>query len=266
MNSTPMPQSEMNPKTIAQTLRGVPVYTGERVEDLHRNGFLLIQDPSRFCFGVDAVILSAFAKVRKNESVLDLCTGSGVIPILLAGKTAGKRFDGLEIQAESADAARRSVQLNGLSDQINIVEGDVKSALSLFSASAYDVVTCNPPYMRAGAGIPNEDAPRTIARHETLCTLDDVVAASAKLLRPQGRLYMVHRPERLADLMVALRTHSLEPKTLRFVHSRIHKAPVLFLVEAARNGNPSLTVPPPLVIYKDGTDEYTDEINRIYYE
>ena len=257
----------MEPNIITQYINSVPIYHGERVDDLHRNGFLLIQDPSRFCFGVDAVILSDFAKVRPNEDVLDLCTGSGVIPILLAGKTAGRRFDGLEIQAKSADAARRSVQMNNLSAQIQIVEGDVKNALSLFPASSYDVITSNPPYMRAGAGIPNEDAPRTIARHETLCTLDDVIHAAAHLLKPQGRLYMVHRPERLTDLMVALRTHKLEPKTLRFVHSRAHKPPILLLVEATRNGKPSLNVPTPLVIYKDGqTNEYTDEIHKVYYE
>ena len=253
------------PRAIAQTIHDVPIYTGERVDDLHRNGFLLIQNPSRFCFGVDAVILTGFAKVRKNESVLDICTGSGVIPILLAGKTPGQRFDGLEIQTESVEMARRSVQLNGLSDHIDITEGDVKNALSLFPPSSYDVVTCNPPYMRPGAGIPNSDTPRTIARHETLCTLDDIIHAAAKLLKPQGRLYMVHRPERLADLMVALRTHNLEPKTLRFVHSRIHKPPILILVEATRNGKPALTVPPPLVIYENDSDTYTAEIQTIYY-
>ena len=253
--------------TERETINGVPVYAHERVDDLHRNGYLLIQDPARFCFGVDAVILTGFASVRKNEAVLDIGTGSGVIPILLAGKTQGARFDGIEIQSESADAARRSAALNGLADKIRIIEGDVKNMPSLVTAASYDAVTSNPPYIRAGAGIPNGDAPRTIARHETLCTLDDVVRGAAWALKPQGRLYMVHRPDRLTDLLVTLRAHRLEPKTLRHVHSRVHKPPILVLVEAARGGKPSLVVPPPLIIYKDAPgNAYTDEIHKIYYE
>jgi len=257
----------MDENRIKQTINDTPVYIDERVDDLHRNGLLLIQNPARFCFGVDAVLLSGFAAVRANETVLDLCTGSGVIPILLAGKTAGKRFVGLEIQAESVEMARRSVRLNGLAAQIEIVEGDVKNALSLFPASSYDVVTSNPPYIRAGGGVLNEDIPRTIARHETQCVLDDVVYAASRLLVPQGRFYMVHRPERLADVMVSLRAHKLEPKTLRFVHSRIGKPPILILIEATRGGRPALTVPAPLIIYRNETGEdYTDEITKIYYE
>jgi len=252
---------------VTKTIHDVPIYAHERVDDLHRNGFLLIQDPARFCFGVDAVLLSGFAVVRKYEAALDLCTGNGVIPILLAGKTLGKRFDGLEIQTEAAEAARRSAALNGLSDRIEITLGDVKEAAMLYPAASYDVVTCNPPYIKAGAGIPNEDSPRTIARHETLCTLDDVVKAAVRVLKPQGRLYMVYRPDRLTDLLVALRTHRLEPKTLRFVHSRRRKPPILILVEATRGGKPALRVPPPLVIYEGETGEtYTEEAHRIYYE
>jgi len=251
----------------AANMNSIPVHPHERVDDLHRNGLLLIQDPAHFCFGVDAVILTGFTAVRKNETVMDLCTGTGVIPILLAGKTKGARFDGLEIQAESAEMARRSVQLNSLSDRVCIHDGDVRTVREALPGACYDVVTANPPYLRAGAGEPNADAARTIARHELLCTIDDVAAAAAWLLKPQGRLYLVHRPDRLADVFAALRAHTLEPKVLRFVHSRAHKPPILLLVEAVRNGKPSLKVCEPLVIYKNDTgNEYTDEIHRIYYE
>jgi len=244
----------------------IPVHAGERVDDLHRNGLMLIQNPSRFCFGVDAVILSGFTKVNTNETVMDLCTGSGVIPILLAGKTKGLRFDGLEIQAESAEMAQRSVRLNHLDARVRILEGDVRTVRNDLPAASYAVVTANPPYLRTGAGETNMDMARTIARHETLCTMDDLAVAAAWLLQPQGRFYLVHRPDRLTDVLVALRTHALEPKVLRFVHSRAHKPPILLLVEAVRNGKPSCKVREPLVIYQDYSDMYTDEIQRIYYD
>ena len=250
----------------AREINGVPIHPRERVDDLHRNGLLLIQDPSRFCFGVDAVLLTGFTKVYKNETVMDLCTGTGVIPILLAGKTRGKRFDGLEIQADSAEMARRSVRLNSLDGRVSITTGDIRAVRGAFPGASYDVVTANPPYLRAGAGETNADMPRALSRHETLCTIDDVAAAAAWLLKPQGRFCLVHRPDRLADVLIALRAHGLEPKELRFVHSRAHKPPILLLLSAVRNGKPSLKVREPLVIYRDGGNEYTDEIKRIYYE
>ena len=237
----------------------------ERVDDLHRNGYVIIQDPKRFCFGIDAVILSGFAEVKKGENVMDLCTGTGIIPILLEAKTEGSHFTGLEIQEESVEMARRSVRLNGLEDKVTIDFGDVKNTEALYRASSFDVVTVNPPYMNEGGGLKNGYSPKTIARHEVLCSLEDVVDAAARLLVPQGRLYMVHRPHRLTDIMVTLRNHRLEPKRLRFVHSYADREPVMVLVEAVSNGKPMVKVMPPLVIYKDD-GSYTDEIMKIYYE
>lgn len=237
----------------------------ERVDDLHRNGYVIIQDPKRFCFGIDAVILSGFAEVKKGENVMDLCTGTGIIPILLEAKTEGSHFTGLEIQEESVEMAKRSVRLNGLEDKVTIDFGDVKNTEALYRASSFDVVTVNPPYMNEGGGLKNGYSPKTIARHEVLCSLDDVVDAAARLLVPQGRLYMVHRPHRLTDIMVTLRNHRLEPKRLRFVHSYADREPVMVLVEAVSNGKPMVKVMPPLIIYKED-GEYTGEIMKIYYE
>ena len=237
----------------------------ERVDDLHRNGYVIIQDPKRFCFGIDAVILSGFAEVKKGEKVMDLCTGTGIIPILLEAKTEGSHFTGLEIQEESVEMARRSVRLNGLEDKVTIDFGDVKNTEALYRASSFDVVTVNPPYMNEGGGLKNGYSPKTIARHEVLCSLEDVVDAAARLLVPQGRLYMVHRPHRLTDIMVTLRNHRLEPKRLRFVHSYADREPVMVLVEAVSNGKPMVKVMPPVIIYKED-GEYTGEIMKIYYE
>ena len=237
----------------------------ERVDDLHRNGYMIIQDPKRFCFGIDAVILSGFAEVKKGEREMDLCTGTGVIPILLEAKTEGGHFTGLEIQPESAEMAVRSVLLNNLQDKVTIDQGDVKNTEALYRASSFDVVTVNPPYMNDGGGLKNGFSPKTIARHEVLCSLEDVISASARLLAPQGRLYMVHRPHRMTDIMVTLRKYRLEPKRLRFVHSFADREPVMVLIEAVSNGRPMVKVMPPLVVYKDDRS-YTDEIMKIYYE
>ena len=237
----------------------------ERVDDLHRNGYVIIQDPKRFCFGIDAVILSGFAEVKKGEKVMDLCTGTGIIPILLEAKTEGSHFTGLEIQEESVEMAKRSVRLNGLEDKVTIDFGDVKNTEALYRASSFDLVPVNPPYMNEGGGMKNGYSPKTIARHEVLCSLEDVVDAAARLLVPQGRLYMVHRPHRLTDIMVTLRNHRLEPKRLRFVHSYADREPVMVLVEAVSNGKPMVKVMPPLIIYKED-GEYTGEIMKIYYE
>ena len=232
----------------------ITIHPHERVDDLHRDGHLIIQDPKRFCFGVDAVILSGFAKVKKGENVLDLGTGTGIIPILLAAKTEGKHFTGLEIQTESAEMANRSVLLNELEERVSIKEGDIKEAVQLFGASSFDVVTSNPPYMNEGGGLVNPFAAKAIARHEILCSLEDVVAAAARLLRPH----------RLTDIMVLLRQYRLEPKRIRFVQPYADKEPTMVLVEAARGGKPMVKVDAPLVIFQ-APQEYTEEIVEIYY-
>lgn len=246
-------------------MKQVEVKPYERVDDLHRNGYMIIQDPERFCFGVDAVLLTGFVQVKKGETVLDLGTGTGVIPILLEAKTQGEHFIGLEIQSESVEMARRSVQMNELESKIEIHEGDIKKLENLYKLSSFDVITTNPPYMNEGGGLINDYSPKAIARHELLCNLEDVIYGASRLLRPMGRFYMIHRPHRLIDIITLLRKYKLEPKRLRFIHSRVEKEPTMVLVEAVRGGKPMLKVEPPLVIYKEN-GEYTDEIIKIYYK
>ncbi len=242
----------------------VEIKENERVDDLHRNGYKIIQDPKRFCFGVDAVLLSGFAEGKKGEKCLDLGTGTGIIPILMEAKTNAESFTALEIQEESAEMAERSVELNGLSEKIQIVNGDIKDVDKLFKAGSFDVVTSNPPYMNDGGGLKNDYGPKAIARHEILCTLEDVIKAASWALRFGGRFYMVHRPHRLTDIFCTLREYKLEPKAVRFVHPYADREPNMVLIEAARGGKSMLKVMPPLVIYKeDGT--YTDETIDIYY-
>ena len=236
---------------------------GERIDDLQRNGYGIIQNPEKFCFGMDAVLLSGFARVKEEESVVDLGTGTGILPILLEAKTQGKRFVGLEIQEESADMARRSVEYNGIGDKVEIVTGDIKEASKIFGAASFDVVTCNPPYMIAQHGLQNEGDAKTIARHEVLCTLEDVVTQTAKLLKPQGRCYFVHRPFRLVEILTMMSAKGIEPKRMRLVYPYVDKEPNMVLLEAVQGGGPQLTVLPALVVYNpDGS--YTRPVLDLY--
>lgn len=236
---------------------------GERIDDLERNGYKIIQHKDKFCFGMDAVLLSSFANVLGGEIAIDLGTGTGIIPILLKAKTKGQHFTGLEIQAESADMARRSVELNGLLEKIQIVKGDIKEASMLFKKASFDVVTSNPPYMNDNHGIKNPDLPKAIARHEILCTLDDVIREATLLLRPGGRFYMVHRPHRLTEIILTLKKYKLEPKRIKFVHPFEDKEANMVLVEAVRGGKSMIKVEKPLIVYKS-QGVYTDEIYEIY--
>ena len=198
---------------------------GERIDELQRNGYRIIQNPERFCFGMDAVLLSGFARAKKQERCLDLGCGNGIIPILMEAKTEGKHFTGLEIQPESADMAKRSVALNGLQDRIDIVEGDIKDASKIFGASSFHVVTTNPPYMTAQHGLTNVYEAKTIARHEVLCNLEDIIRESARLLMPGGRFYMVHRPFRLAEIISLMVQYRMEPKRMRLVYPYVDREP-----------------------------------------
>jgi len=236
---------------------------GERLDDLQRNGYRIIQDPDKFCFGMDAVLLSGFASAPDGGRVLDLGTGTGIIPILMAAKTGAKELVGLEIQPESAEMANRSVILNDLEEKVKIVEGDIKEAGELFEAASFDVVTSNPPYMIGGHGLQNPDGPKAIARHEVLCDLEDVVKAAARCLKPGGKFYMVHRPFRLAEIMVVMNRYKLEPKRMRLVYPFIDKEPSMVLIEGARGGKSRITVEPPLIIY-ESQHKYTKEIYDIY--
>lgn len=236
----------------------------ERIDDLHRNGYKIIQNTDGFCFGIDAVLLSGFAKVRKGEKVLDMCTGTGIIPILLEAKTAGEHFSAIEIQEQVAHMARRSVILNSLQDKIDIVTGDIKECTNYFKASSFDVVTCNPPYMVPGRGFMCESSPKAISRHEVLCNINDVFKSANQMLKYGGRMYMIHRCERLTDILVSARGNNIEPKVLRLIEPRAGKVPELVLIELSKGGKPGLKVLPSLVIYKsDGS--YTDEVYNIYY-
>jgi len=241
----------------------IKLKSNERLDELQRNGYKIIQNPDKFCFGMDAVLLTGFARKAKGEKLLDLGTGTGIIPILMEAKTDIAHLTGLEIQEESADMARRSVELNGLSDKISIVTGDIKEAGSLFKAASFDCITCNPPYMIGQHGLTNPDGPKAIARHEVLCTFEDVAMAAARLLKPGGHFYLVHRPFRLAEIMITLSEYKLEPKRMQLVYPYVDKEPNMVLVEAVRGSKPRMTVEKPLIIYKE-QGVYMPEICDIY--
>lgn len=231
----------------------------ERIDDLQRNGYQIIQNPEKFCFGMDAVLLSDFARIKKGAQVLDMGTGTGIIPILLEAKTEAAHLTALEIQEESADMARRSVQLNGLESKIDVVTGDIKEADRLFPLASFDVVTCNPPYMIGQHGLINPDEPKAIARHEVLCTLENVVQNAAKLLKPGGSFFMVHRPFRLAEIITVMTRYKLEPKRMQLVYPYVDKEPNMVLIEGCRGGRPRMTVEKPLIVFK-APNVYTDEM------
>lgn len=236
---------------------------GERLDDLQLKGYEIIQHPGRFCFGMDAVLLSAFARVKTGECVLDLGTGTGILPILLAGKTDGKQFTGLEIQEESAEMAERSVRHNHLEERVSIVRGDIKETSKIFGADSFDVVTTNPPYMIGGHGLANPESAKAIARHEVLCTLEDIIRESAKVLKTNGKFFMVHRPFRLAEIIRCMNQYGLEPKRMRLVYPYAEKEPNMVLIEGILGAKPRMTVEPPLIVYeKDGC--YTQELLRCY--
>ncbi len=239
------------------------LYPDERLDDLQRNGYKIIQNPNKFCFGIDAVLLSGFADIKKGSRVLDLGTGTGILPILLAAKTEAKSFEGLEIQEESADMARRSVAYNGLQELIHITTGNIAEASSLFGCSSFDAVVTNPPYMNDKHGLKNPDMAKAIARHEILCSLEDVVRESSRVLQPKKSLFMVHRPFRLAEIFQTLQKHHMEPKRMRLIHPYLKKEPNMVLIEAIKDGNPMIKIEPPLIVYKS-PGVYTKEILELY--
>ena len=237
----------------------------ERIDCLQRKGYQIIQNPAKFCFGMDAVLLSDFAFVKNGDKALDIGTGTGIIPILMEARYGGDHYTGLEIQEESANMARRSVELNRLEDKISIVTGDIKEAEAYFEAASFDVITCNPPYMIGQHGLTNPEEPKAIARHEVKCTLEDIIRNSARLLVPGGKFYMVHRPFRLAEIMVCMSKYKIEPKRMRLVYPYADKEPNMVLIEGARGGKSRMTVEKPLIVY-DSPGIYTSEIMDIYGE
>ena len=236
---------------------------GERIDDLERCGYKIIQNTEKFCFGMDAVLLSGYAYAKRGEIVLDLCTGNGIIPILMAAKTQAERIVGIEIQKEVADLAKRSVAANDLNDRINIICADIKNAEDYLQAGKFDVVTCNPPYMIENHGIKNPDSPRAIARHEILCNFDDVARITARMLKPGGKMYLIHRPFRLTEIFETLTKYGLEPKRMKLVHPYVNREPNMVLIEAFLGGRRRLTVERPLIVY-ESPNCYTKEIYDIY--
>ena len=236
---------------------------GERLDDLQRSDLRIIQDPSKFCFGMDAVLLSGFVTVKPGERVTDLCTGGGIIPLLLSAKTEASRITGIEIQPEMAGMADRSVRLNGLEDRVRILCGDLRVRGAAGEDGSQDVVTCNPPYMAAGNGIPNPEDALALARHELTCTLEDAVRETARLLRNGGRTAWVYRPHRLTELFAVMRKYRLEPKRLKFVHPFADREANMVLIEASKGGGSFLKVEAPVVVFR-APGEYTPEIREVY--
>ncbi len=229
---------------------------GERLDDLERNNLYIIQDPKKFCFGMDAVLLSGFMKVKKNAVLYDMCTGNGIIPLLASAKTEAKKIYAVEIQEEVWDMARRSIELNGLSERICLIKGNIKDSVELVGKNI-DAVSCNPPYMPVGSGLVNPDSAKAVARHEIFCSLSDVCVQAAAVLKEGGHLFMVHRPQRMIEILNCMSANNLEVKRLRFVHAHVEKLPSMVLIDAVKGGGKELVVEPPVIIYKeDGS--YTD--------
>ncbi len=225
------------------------VYDYEKVEDLGIDGLKVIQNKEGFCFGSDAVLLSRFVKVKKNARILDMCTGTGIIPVLTWGLCELSGVDAMEIVPEVADMAQRTMELNGLSDKIRVKCADIKDAKEIYGSHVFDAVTCNPPYMNAGGGIVNPKDKLAIARHEILCTLDDVVKSAKAVLKPCGKLFMVHRADRMCDVITTFRKYNIEPKRLKIVYPGEGKAANLILIEGAEGGKPQLKLEEAIFMY-----------------
>ena len=239
------------------------IYADEQLDDLQLNNLFLIQKKTGFRFGVDAVLLSDFAKDTLSKRTLDLCTGTGIVALLLSAKTKTPEICALEIQPQIADMARRSVAYNSLSERITVSDGDLKNAMQQYGKGSFDKITCNPPYMKKDSALKNDSDSIAVSRHEILCTLEDVIRVSAELLIPKGRFYMVHRPARLTDILCLMRKYKIEPKRLRFVAPRPGKEPNLLLIEGMRNGKAELRLMKQLYIF-DEDGQYSQEINEIY--
>ncbi len=239
------------------------ILENERIDDLQLKGLKVIQKKDGFCFGVDAVLLANFAEVKNGANVVDLGTGTGIIPILLAGKTNAKFIHGIEIQKDMAEMAARSVMLNELESKVKIHEMDLKKSVDFFGKSQFDLVVTNPPYMNKGAGLVNPTDYKAISRHELLCNLEDIISVSSQLLNHYGTLNMVHRPHRLVDILTLMRQYRIEPKYLRFVYPKPNKEPNMVLIKGIKYGNPELKMMKPLYVY-DESGNYSKEIDLIY--
>lgn len=236
----------------------------ERIDDLQYKGLKIIQNEKDFCFGIDAVLLSDFAKgIKKDSYVVDLCTGNGIIAILLSGKTEAKEIIGVEIQEHVAEMANRSVEMNNIQERVKIINENLTKLKDKIKAGSVDAITVNPPYKAKKSGLINERDTKTIARHEISCTLEDIIIEAARELKSSGNLYMIHKTERLVDILSLMRKYKIEPKRIRFIHPNVNEAPNLVLVEGTRSGKSFLKVEKPLYVYKEN-GEYTEDIKKIY--
>ncbi|MCL2382780.1 MAG: tRNA1(Val) (adenine(37)-N6)-methyltransferase [Oscillospiraceae bacterium] len=236
----------------------------EEIEELGYNNWKIIQNKKEFCFGMDSIVLSDFAKdIATGSIVLDLGTGTGIIGILLCGKSKLKKIIGIEIQEQVANMAMRSIQINNLQHKFTVMNEDINNLNKVFDNQSIDAIVTNPPYKKENSGRLNENPAKLISRHECKCNLEGIVKQSSYLLKDHGTLYMVHRPERLADILVCLRNYKIEPKSIRFVHSREESEAKLVLVKAVKNAKPFLKVDKPLRVY-DKENNYTTELLEIY--
>lgn len=250
-------------KWTKKLMRNVEIHESERVDDLLTHELRIIQSEQVFSFSMDAVLLAKFANIPKYGKILDLCTGNGVIPLLLSTRTQAQ-IDGIEIQPRLADMAQRSVDMNGLSNRINIIEGDLRELAKTGGNGVYDAITVNPPYMPLTGGDLKLNEHQRIARHEIHGTLEDIAAAAMRLVRPGGKVSMVHKPQRLGEIITLLREYRMEPKVIRFVHPRAGSEANMVLIEAHRDGRPDVKILPPLVVYEEN-GEYCQEVMEIYY-
>ena len=234
-----------------------------RLDELNINGYKIYQDPSQFCFGVDAVFLAAEAQIKKKDRVIDICSGSGIIPLLLLARGDVQNITMVEYFDYFCDLAKKSAELNGCADRLNIVNADIKEIEKHFKKSSFDVLTVNPPYEKNGHGIDSPDPMKNAARRETLCDIDDVCRAAAYLLETGGRMYMIHRPSRICDILCAMRKYKLEPRTLKLVQSKQGSVPNMVLISAIKGAPPYLTVQKNMIIYNDD-GSYTEESSRLY--
>lgn len=242
----------------------VELKENERIDDLEFKGLKIIQNEKGFCFGMDSVLLSDFAKNMKNNStVLDLGTGTGIIPILLCGKTNLKKVVGIEIQQDVANMAKRSSQLNNLQDRFEVVNTNIIDLKNIYEKQSFDVITTNPPYKKENTGITNENRTKLISRHEITANLEDFISVSKDLLKDKGEFYMVHRPERLVDILSLMRKYKIEPKILKFVSPNKNKEPNLILIKGIKNANSFLKIEKNLYVYNEN-GEYTEDILKIY--
>ena len=242
----------------------VEIFENERIDDLELNGLKIIQNKERFCFGIDSVLIANFAKdLKKDSKVLDLGTGTGIIPTILCGKSKVKKVVGIEIQKEVCEMANRSIEMNKLSDKFDIICDSILNLNNYFKKQEFDVVISNPPYKKINTGIVNDNDFKMISRHEITASLEDFIRSGSDMLKDKGEFYMVHHPERLVDIFYYMRKYKVEPKNVRFVVSRLGEMPKLVLIKAVKNGKPFLKVEKDLNIYKE-KDIYSDEIIKMY--